>query len=702
MNLKTSIEKMNKVGAVTANRLRRLGIETVLDLLYWFPFRYEDYRQIMKIKDLQPDQLATIKVKIEIISNKRSFKKKKIFTEALVSDDSGSLKVVWFNQPFITKSLSVGQEIYLSGKVKVEMLGLSLSSPVYERADGTDTTHTARLVPMYSLTSGLTQKQMRFLVAQSLPLALEIPDWQNEEILTKNDLPDLTSAIKGIHFPYDEIELKQSTNRLKFDELFLIQLQAELSRLERKNIQAKKIEFKEKEIKGFVDSLPFILTKTQKISAWEILQDLAKEIPMNRMLSGDVGSGKTVVAGMVLYDATLNDYQTVLMAPTEILAKQHFNSLSQLFEKLNIKIGLFTRTQNEINDEHPPLLKLRQAKEKMLEQIEQGEINIIIGTHALLSEKVNFKNLGLVIVDEQHRFGVAQRKLIKDKGGAVHFLSMTATPIPRSLSLMLYGDLDMSIISELPQGRKKIITRLVEPKNREKAYEFIREQIKHGRQVFVICPWIEPTENDEEKAPVNLLQMMVKEKKTVLQEYEKLSKKIFPDFQVGYLHGKMPGKDKEKIMVEFKDKKIDILVSTSVVEVGVDIPNASVMMIEDAESFGLAQLHQFRGRVGRGEYQSYCFLFTENNAKKTMERLNYFEKENDGFKLAQKDLEIRGPGEVYGTEQSGVMNLRLAKLTDKELLKKAKDSAKEIAIDLDQYPALKKRVELWQKKVHLE
>ncbi len=693
MQLNTPISELSRVGKTTAKKLEILGIKNAQDLLYYFPFRYEDYRQIVSISQMRDGEMVTICGQVELIANKRSFKTRKVITEALISDKSGSVRVTWFNQPFISNNIKSGDVVYFSGKVKTDMLGPQMISPAYEKFKK-ETTHTARLVPIYSVTYGLTQKQIRFLINQVISLADKIPDWVPKDILEKFDFVPLNAALRGIHFPVDEKDLKTSTDRLKFDELFLVQMKAELSKKERGSLQAPPILFKEEEIKNFVASLPFVLTKTQKIAAWEILQDISKSMPMNRLVSGDVGSGKTVVAAIALYDVFLNSGQGVLMAPTEILAQQHFVSLAKLFVHTNIKIALLTGSL------------AKKEKNNIIEQIRDGSVDIAVGTHALLTEGVEFRKLGLVIVDEQHRFGVAQRKLIKEKsaskhlGQAPHFLSMTATPIPRSLALMIYGDLDVSIINELPPGRKKIITRLVEAINRDKAYQFIREQVQKGRQVFVICPAIEQNSEENENATIPIFNNS--EKKSVMSEYQKLSQKIFPDLRVGYLHGKLKTKEKESAMAKFKAGDVDLLVSTSVVEVGVDIPNASVMMIEGAENFGLAQLHQFRGRVGRSTHQSYCLLFTNTFSKKALERLKFFEQTSDGFKLAEKDLEIRGPGEVYGTEQSGDMNLRLAKLTDLELVKKCREAAKMVAEDLQNHTSVLAKMRDWGNQTHFE
>ncbi|OGH69191.1 MAG: ATP-dependent DNA helicase RecG [Candidatus Magasanikbacteria bacterium RIFCSPHIGHO2_02_FULL_45_10] len=684
MDKVTRLEHLPRVGKTMVNRLHNLGLFTTLDLLYHFPFRYEDFRQLVPINQLRAGQSVTIKGKIELIANRRSPRKRMVLTETLLSDGTGSLRVVWFNQPFLTKNLAIGDEVFLSGTVKVDMLGPELVSPAYEKAT-TDSAHTARLVPIYPVTEGITQKQIRALVKQALPLADSIGDWVPDEIKNEFDLPPLKDALRGIHFPGDEAEIEQSSHRLKFDELLLVQLKAESVCRDRRSIRAPTFSFQETEVQQFVKKLPFTLTKSQKISTWEIIQDCTKDQPMNRLLSGDVGSGKTVVAAIALYNAALNGFQAAIMAPTEILATQHFASLTQLLP--DVPIALFTRTQHAVS-EKGSVAKL--TKKKLAEAYAAGRVPIVIGTHALLSEGVQFRKLGLVIVDEQHRFGVAQRQVIKEKGHGVHFLSMTATPIPRSLALMIYGDLDISIINELPAGRKKIITRLVEPTKRVQAYAFIREQVSKGRQVFVVCPLIEE----------NLSALI--EKKSVMVEYEKLSKVIFKDLKVGFLHGKMKSVEKESIMEQFKLNQLNILVSTSVIEVGVNIPNATVMMIEGAERFGLAQLHQFRGRVGRSDYQSYCLLFTDSESPRVMERLRYFETHSDGFALAEKDLETRGPGEIFGTMQSGLVDLKLAKVTDKEIIKQARQAAKKITPELRRYPEVVAKLSTVWKTAHLE
>lgn len=685
MELNSPISSLNNVGPAIAKKLKKINLNTISDLLYHIPFRHEDFRGSLPIRDLQDGLTVSVAAKVELISSRRSFKTRKMITEALVSDSSGSLRIVWFNQPYVAKIIEIGSEWQFSGTVKSDMLGPQLVNPTFEKKFSPASSQ-PKLIPIYSVTAGLSQKLLRFLVEQALEQVKKIPDWLPDDILEEYDLLPLSAALISVHFPQDQPDLANGFKRLKFDELFLIQLKAEIFRRGRASERAPNLIFKEKEIKDFVGKLPFSLTRPQRLSAWEILKDLSRSIPMNRLLSGDVGSGKTVVAAMSLYSAVLNGYQSVLLAPTEILAKQHFDNISRLLTALEIPVCLYTRTQFAKNEAQENI-ESKKLKKEIIDGLKNGKIALAIGTHALLADKIEFRKLGLAIVDEQHRFGVAQRQDIKQKGTGVHFLSLTATPIPRSLALTLYGDLDLSIIDELPSGRKPILSRLVETYNRQKAYDFIRAQIKRGRQAFVVCPLIENDSND---------------KKSVLQEYEKLSQKIFPDLKVDFLHGRLKSKDKELAMSKFKNQQTDILVSTSVVEVGIDIPNASVMMIEGAERFGLAQLHQFRGRVGRSIHQSYCFLFTDSANEKTLERLKFFEKNLSGFKLAQKDLEDRGPGEVYGTAQSGMAGLRLAKLTDYSIVKMARAAAIKAADNLNKLPLLKQKIKNFEKLVHLE
>lgn len=620
-------------------------------------------------------------------------------TEALIEDDSGAIKAVWFNQPFLVRNLSAGVNVSLSGKVVYAQEGLQLSNPSYELLGSGQSLHTARLVPVYHETEGLSSKWLRAHIKPILKLSNEVKEFLPPEILKSQKLRGLSEAIGQIHFPDNMEKSQEARRRLAFDELFLVQLYMMSQKKKWQENSAVKIDFNkelEKEIKNFVDSLPFKLTGAQKISSWKIIKDLEKNRPMNRLLEGDVGSGKTLVALISALAIIKSGYQAAFMAPTEILARQHFAEAIRRFKNIDLKISLLTGSENKIYSGG----EIKEMNKKdILENIKNGGINFIIGTHSLIQEKVAFKNLAFSIVDEQHRFGIDQRaKLqrevadIKDGLKTVpHLLSMTATPIPRTLALTVYGDLDLSILDEMPIGRQKIITKLVAPANRNLAYEFIRNQIKKGRQAFVICPLIEESD--------------FLEVKSATEEYEKLSKKIYPDLKIGLLHGRMKPKEKEEAMKKFSSGEIHILVSTSVVEVGIDIPNASVMLIEGADRFGLAQLHQFRGRVGRGKYQSFCFLFTDSTSSTTHRRLSALVKSDNGFELAEKDLQIRGPGELVGIRQSGLPDLAMASLSDAELIKNAREEAFElISADckLLKYPKLADKLKRFTKKVHFE
>ncbi|MFA6416562.1 MAG: ATP-dependent DNA helicase RecG [Patescibacteria group bacterium] len=677
INLSSKISELSRVGKVGAKLLKKLGLENIQDLLFYLPFRYDDFSLISKIVDLQVGQTTNVRGEIQLIQNKRSFKRKINITEALISDETDSLKVIWFNQPFLAKNLKPGDIISLAGRVSESQGQLTMISPQYEKVYGADLVHTQGLIPNYHLTEGLTQKQLRYFIKQIITLADKVPEWLPRDIIKKIGLIDLAAALKKIHFPKNKEDAEEARRRLAFSELFLRQLKSQMIKKEISERQAISIKFQEAATKDFVGGLPFQLTDDQKKAAWEIIQDLGKARPMSRLLEGDVGSGKTVVAAMAMFNVAKNNKRSALMAPTEILAEQHFNSLNNLFKNSEFKIGLLTGTK-----------KVKDV----------NEFDIIVGTHAIIQKKVNIENLALAIVDEQHRFGVNQRQQIIDfnkKDDSVpHFLSLTATPIPRSLALAIYGDLDLSIIKTLPKNRKPIITKLVKEAERQKAYNFISEQIKSGRQIFVICPLIDESDNLETKS--------------VKAEHKRLAEEIFPNFKVGLLHGKMKSADKEAVMKSFSNKEMDILVSTSVIEVGIDVPNASVILIEGAERFGLAQLHQFRGRVGRSEHQSYCLLFPskeENNSDKTMDRLGALEKYNDGFMLAKIDLKMRGAGEIYGDTQSGFPELQIASLFDYELIKK---SAEEAAViiktdsDLRSHPLLREKLGEWENKIHLE
>ena len=692
LTFKTPITELTRVGKTIAWQMGKLEIKTAGNLLTHYPFRYDDYSKILTIKDLKTEKTGTVKVKINLIANHRSPRKKMIITEAIVSDQTDSLKVIWFNQGFLTKTLKSGQQIYLAGKIDDDnYYGLQLTNPSYELCKDENPIHTGRLVPIYPSTTRLSQKQIRFLTRQILPLIQEVPDWLPREIKIKYNLISLSVALEQIHFPQNKLWLEKAIHRLKFDELFLIQSQNQLIRQRIKNREAFPIKFKLKETKKFVQNLDFKLTEAQRKTSWEIINDIKKNLPMNRLLEGDVGSGKTIVAVIAILNALLNKYQAAYMAPTEILAEQHFKNIIELFKNYPFKIALLTREKKKINKQKDI------KKTELLKQLALGKIDLIIGTHSLIQEKIKLKRLSLAIIDEQHRFGVTQRaKLInqsgKEKTKSPHFLSITATPIPRSMALTLYGDLDLSIIDQIPLGRKKIITKIIKLDEIKQTYQFIKKEISKGHQAFVVCPLIDPSD----KLGV----------KSVKEEYEKLSKHIFPNLKIALLHGKLKSEQKEKIMKDFNKNKINILVSTTVIEVGIDIPNASIMVIKGSERFGLAQLYQLRGRVGRSQNQSYCFLFVENEGEKVQKRLQILLQAKNGFELAEKDLELRGPGEIFSTEQSGFStNLKIARLSDFKIIKETRETANLIFkqdFKLKKYPLLEKKINESIKITHLE
>lgn len=699
-----SLEKVSRIPPSYQKKLKKLGINTLEDLIFHFPHRYEDFSEISFVSQAKLNKNNCFLGKILKIENRRTPKKKIIITEAIFQDKSGAIKVVWFNQPYLKRVFKEGDKVCLAGKVVFSKDGIYLQNPAYEKVPEEETKeflHTARIVPVYPETEGLSSKWLRYIIRPILKkIKDQIKDPLPFEIRKKFNLLEKKEALWQIHFPDSKILAEKAKERLSFEDLFKLELLMLRERYKLAQKKAFSIPINLDLIKKFINKLPFKLTDSQKKCAWQILKDLEKEIPMNRLLQGDVGSGKTVVAIISALNVVKAGYQVAFMAPTEILAKQHFKEVSKFLEDFDLNIALLTGKEDKLISKKLKGQIIEISRKKLLEKAGKGEIDILIGTHALIQEEVRFDKLALVILDEQHRFGVEQRaKLIKEKNKKdlriPHLLSMTATPIPRTLSLTIYGDLDLSLLTDLPKGRKKVITKIVPPQKREKAYEFIRKEVRKGRQVFVICPRIEPKEKDETLA----------EMKAVKKEYEKLSKEIFPDLKVEMLHGKMKPKEKEEIMKKFREGEIDILVSTSVVEVGIDIPKATVMMIEGAERFGLAQLHQFRGRVGRSSLQSYCFLFTESKSKKTRKRLEALLKYSDGFKLAEKDLEIRGPGDLIGKRQWGLPNLSMEALKDLSLVEEAREAAKEILFKdplLKNYPLLKEELERFEGKIHLE
>lgn len=824
------VTKLRLVGPSSREGLRRLGITTVQDLLYHFPREWQDLSRLQTIAEIRPAEHVNLKAGIKKISQFRSPKKRLHITQALLEDETGNIIATWFNQPFLKNSLLTGREYYFSGKASQPGGSPSdrqLQNPAFELVK-TDTIHTAGIIPIYDLTEGITQKQIRYWLKQSLDAIPPIDDHLPSAMLKRLRLPGLKTALAEIHFPATWQTLEAARSRLAFDELFLLQLALLSYKKKLQSVAAPRFAFNQPLVKKFVASLPFALTPSQRLSAWEILRDLSKKHPMNRLLEGDVGSGKTVVAGIAMLEVASAGFQSILLAPTEILAWQHYQTLKELYQDTKLDVALLTRSHKITPSQSPP------------HEGEKKE-SIIVGTHALLQEHVRFERIGLLVVDEQHRFGVKQRQallrrqtqtetqtdasikflyrdltykirsslfevkkklglghkeiiyqkalaeelqnagldferekfmdilydgkkigvyqpdfVIEDKiivelkalpfignterrqiwtylkgsryslallvnfspiGVEIirivydtarqgprksassqrqsakmvpHLLSMTATPIPRTLALAFYGDLDISELRELPSGRKPVITRMVNPQNRSAAHEFIRREITLGRQAYVVTPLIE----ESDKLGV----------KSATAEADRL-KKTFSEFHIGLLHGRIPAEEKKKIMDDFLENRIHILVSTTVIEVGIDCPNATIMVIENAERFGLSQLHQLRGRVGRGAHQSYCLLFSEGFSDLTQKRLMAVVESTDGFKLAEADLRLRGPGEIMGIRQSGYVPFKIARLSDHGLIRAAKTEAEKL-LDADPklaaQPRLRAKIKTLASEAHLE
>ncbi len=842
----TKLELIPRISPKYAKALEKMGIFTVHDLFFHFPFRYDDFSEMRSIAELYSGRIATIQGTAIKVKSIRTWKKKMYITEAQIQDETGVIKAVWFNQPYISDTLTEGKNVRLSGKVSADSSGLYFSNPVWEM-ESRIPTNTGRLVPVYPETEGLTSRWLRWQIQTFLKLNLDLEDPIPEDILKKLHLPNIQKSLRYIHFPNSKNEYLLAQKRFAFEEMFLVQIKSIQVRSSWQKEKSVKIKFDEKLIKKFVDSLPFKLTNAQKKASFQILKDLEKSRPMNRLLNGDVGSGKTIVAGISALEVMDAGYQVVIMAPTEVLALQHYNNFCKLFKDYDFNIALLTNSYQ--------IHKERKNRKEILEKLRSGKINLIIGTHSLIQKDIRCKNLALIIVDEQHRFGVSQRAYLQQNieeltnadqtqtatenysnkllyenltykiRGAIfevkkqlglghkenvyqkaleeefkkiklsfkkeklinikynnknvgtyrpdfiienkiilelkslpsvgkiekkqiwhylkeseyklallanfgkndiqieriiytkndeknnstdsprsvsvksasvritpHFLTMTATPIPRTLALAFFGNLDLSILDEMPKDRKKIITEIIGPLERKIKYNFVREEIKKGRQCFVILPLVEDSK-------------VLTEVKAAVSEHKKLSEEIFPDLKVGLVHGKLKSAEKEEAMKDFAEKKLDILVATAVVEVGIDIPNASAMIIEDADRFGLSQLHQFRGRIGRGEHQSYCFLFTSSESGLAKKRLKALVNNSDGFSIAEKDLELRGPGQFFGTRQSGIPDIAMENLTNIKLIQIAREEAQKLLIsdpELKKHLPLKDALKKFDEKVHLE
>lgn len=669
-DIDSPITVIRGISSSLATKFKKLGVNTVRDLLYFFPRRHLDYSQRKSISQLSEGEEQTIianvwQAQVTLLGGRRS-------TEAIVGDETGNVRVVWFNNPYLAKQLATNKQVVLSGRVSLFSGRHMFESPEWELVEDKELIHTGRLVPLYPLTQGLRPRQVRKLMKEVVDQwAWQVEDFLPPELKGRCNLLELPQAITQAHYPEDEAVKAQARVRLAFNELFLLQMGV-LSRKRhwQESQPGSQFSIKRPVPDAFLKSLPFELTPAQHKVLNELLADLGKPRPMSRLLQGEVGSGKTVVATAALLVAAANGYQGAFMAPTEILAEQHFSTICQLLSRVSHQEGEGYLHSYSGLLSHPLTVALligditQVRKQELHKRISDGDIDIVIGTHALIQKGVDFHQLGLAVVDEQHRFGVTQRSALRQKGFSPHVLVMTATPIPRTLALTLYGDLDLSVIDQLPPGRQVIKTRWLKPGQRESAYAFIHRQVASGRQAFIICPLIEESEILQAKAAV--------------AEYQRLSREVFPDLRLGLLHGRMPAAEKDRIMRRFRSGQLDILVSTPVVEVGIDVPNATVMLVESADRFGLSQLHQFRGRVGRGQEQSYCMLLAQNPSEVARQRLDIIEKIQDGFELAEEDLRLRGPGEFFGTRQSGLPDLRMAKLSDVGLLELARSEAEKL------------------------
>jgi ATP-dependent DNA helicase RecG len=661
------IAEIKGVGEKLASKLKVLGIKTKKDLILNYPRKYDDFSEISKISGLNPGPVS-IKAKIKQATG-RYVRRGMHITEAVVSDKTGSVRLVWFNQPYRAKALKIDAEYYISGNYELGRGRFAIMNPGAELASNFPV-NTARIIPIYRETKGIKSNQIRKIIASIKADIKAVKETLPEVIIQEQKLLARNEALQSIHFPKSSSDLAEAKRRLAFEEVFTLVLSALINKKDNLKELAMKIPFDEKLIKTFVESLPYKLTNAQRKVAWQIFKDLEKNIPANRLVEGDVGSGKTIVAAMASVLVIKQDKQAAIMAPTEILARQHFQTFSDLLKPLGLDKNIVL------------LLGSMKPKEKTKAQktIVSNKAGLIIGTHSLIAEKADFNNLALAIIDEQHRFGVGQRKqLLKKAGHIPHLISMTATPIPRSLALTVYGELDVSVINELPPGRKRPITKIVSPNSKDQLYKELDAAIDSGRQMFVVCPLI------SESDALNYL--------SAEEVYKDFSKKVFKHRRVALIHGKLKTDEKVKIMQDFTGGKIDILVSTTVIEVGVNIPNASTMLIEGVERFGLAQIHQLRGRIGRGGHQGYCYLLM-SDSKPPSRRIKALENTSDGFKLAELDLEIRGPGAIYGAAQHGVLDLRLANISDTKLIASARNAAQSFLDEnnLDDYPELAKEV----------
>lgn len=669
----TPIRELKGVGDKIADAFKRVGIFTVGDLIEWLPRRHEDFSAVTKISELRPGKV-TILARCESIETKQVRRGMRI-TTAVLSDGDSKLRAVWFNQPYRSTQLTGGSDFLFSGTFEFTYNRYQLTNPAVEKPRAFAQEESQEfLAPVYRSIQHVRPQQLRKLIASVRPTVTMLPETLPRSVIEHQNLISRAEAYLGLHFPKSEDSLRLAKERLAFEEVFELLVASQLNKRANSKLTGWEVPFNQPDIKDFVSSLPFGLTGAQRRAAWQIIQDFSSSSPMNRLLQGDVGSGKTVVAGLAAFSCARAGFQSAIMAPTEILASQHADTLHQLLEPFGIQVALLTGS-----------VKGRSRKE-LLEQLAAGEVDVVVGTHALIQNTVQYHKLGFVVIDEQHRFGVNQRqKLLSKSQHMPHLLAMTATPIPRSLQLTVFGELEVSVLDELPAGRKAISTKIWQPTSADVVYSQMDKELEAGRQAYIICSLIDDNpENDT---------------KSVEAEYRKLRSTIFNHRNVGLLHGKLSPEEKDSVMQKFAAGELDILVSTTVVEVGVNVPNATVMLIENADKFGLSQLHQLRGRVGRGQHQSYCHLMTSDSSKPT-QRLREIERSNDGFYLAEKDLELRGPGEIYGKAQHGALNLRIATLADTRLIARAQQEAREFidsGEDLLQYNQLAERVKEYQR-----
>lgn len=673
----TPLGDIKGVGEKTSNILSAAGLKTVADIIEFLPRAYEDYNNILSISDLVPGKVV-VRGKISNISSKYVRRGLHI-TQAVLADGSGKVPITWFNQPYREKHITGGGEWLVAGEFSLLQRRYQIMNPSLRKNDEIIESGTS-IVPIYRQISGIKSRLVHKIMEELRPFITMLPEILPQKFVEHVKLNSLADAYVCLHFPESTKDIELGKKRIAFQELLELIYAAHLNKIDNATLKSWQVPFDLKSAKEFVARLPFDLTNDQRRAAWDIVQNFESGFPMNRLLQGDVGSGKTVVAGFAAVMAAQSGYQTAIMAPTELLARQHAETLNQMLSQSGVNLGLLLGSQT------------KKSKEALKAQISKGAIAVVVGTHALIQETVNFHKLGFVVIDEQHRFGVAQRqKLLSKSKQMPHLLMMTATPIPRSLQLSVYGDLDVSMIQQKPVGRRPILTKINSPVSYKALFAAVDDEIGKGRQVYVVCPLIESNGvgGDEDFT-----------QKSVIEEFDRLQKTAFKHRRIGLLHGKLTTDEKDRVMSLFASGNLDILVSTTVVEVGVDVPNATVMIIEGAERFGLAQLHQLRGRVGRSSHQSYCYLIPTEAKQTTSSRLKELERSQDGFYLAEKDLELRGPGEIYGKAQHGQLNLQVATLSDTRMILAVKASiewATENKLDLLQYDGMKKRVDKYRR-----